>query len=108
MGRPKITGPTIVVEIEGNLLIWTDGYLTSTNKELLRTAKFLSTFGLPVQLTPLGPEILAGLDFPDAPERAVAAMLGARPGRGRVLEAPEEVLALFPYEKENPTSEPEA
>ena len=108
MGRPKITGPTVVVEVEGNLLIWTDGLLTGTNKELLKTARFLSTFGLPVSLTPFGPVVLASLDFPDAPERAVAAMLGARPGRGTVLEAPDEVLALFPYEKEMLSPEPEA
>ena len=97
MGRPSITGDSIVVVIDGDLLIWTDGLLSGTNKALIDAAYRLSKYELPVELSPFGPEIPASLDIVTSPERALAAMMGAKPGRARVLEAPKSVLALIPF-----------
>lgn len=101
MGRPSITGPTIVVDIDGELLIWTDGLLSGTKKAYVDEAKRLSKYNLPVLLTPFGPEIQADLEAVSSPEQAVAAMVGVLNGRARILQAPDSVLALLPFEDED-------
>ena len=98
MGRPSITGPTIVVAIEGDLLIWTDGFLSGTNPEHVAEARRLSLMEMDVMLTPYGPEIPASLESITFPERALAAMMGVLNGKARILEAPQEVLDLLPIE----------
>jgi hypothetical protein len=102
MGRPSITGPTIVVDIDGELLIWTDGLLSGTKKAYVDEAKRLSKYNLPVLLTPFGPEIQADLEAVSSPEQAVAAMVGVLNGRAKIIQAPDSVLALLPFEDEDP------
>lgn len=98
MARPSITGPTITVSIDDDLLIWTDGLLSGTNKDYIDKAHHLSNISMPVDLTPFGPTIIANLYNPDAPEQALAAMFGVLNGRAKVLDAPKELLDLFPFE----------
>lgn len=100
MPRPSITGKTIVVQVENAVLTWTDGLLSSTDHSYLKTAKWLAEYEIPVDLTPDGPTITAKLDDVEHPERALAAMMGVIPGRGRILDAPQSVLDLLPYEQE--------
>ncbi len=97
MVRPSITGETIVVQVEDALLVWTDGLISSTNREYVKTAKWVSENGLNIDLTPDGPTIKANLDDKEHPEQALAALMGVIPGRGRILQAPDSVLALLPY-----------
>jgi hypothetical protein len=98
MARPSITGDTIVVQIENDLLVWTDGKLTGTNKEYVKAAKWMSEYAIPVDITPYGPTFESGLDRKDEPEKALAAMMGAVPGRARILEAPDFLIDLLPFE----------
>lgn len=100
MGRPSITGSTVVVEIDGDLLTWTDGLLSGTNQEYVEKAKELSKYSSLVNVTLFGPEIIADLYTVETPEAALAAMMGAVPGRGRILQAPQEVLNLLPFDDE--------
>lgn len=97
MVRPSITGETIVVQVEDALLVWTDGLLSSTNREYVKIAKWVSENGLNIDLTPDGPSIKANLEDKEHPEQALAALMGVIPGRGRILQAPDSVLALLPY-----------
>ena len=97
MGRPSFTGESIVIAIEDDLLVWTDGAISGTNKELVAEAVHIGELELLVKLTLFGPEVLASLNVVSAPERAVAAMMGVAPGRARILQAPEVVLNLLPF-----------
>lgn len=97
MGRPSITGETIVIAIEDDLLVWTDGMISGTNRDHVKEAIRLGEQEVLISLTPDGPEILASLDHISAPERAAAAMMGVSPGRARILQAPDEVLDLIPF-----------
>ena len=100
MGRPSITGTSIVIGIDADLLVWTDGQLSGTNKDLIAEAQRVALYEFPVDLTIFGPEIPAALNIVTAPERAVAAMVGAAPGRARILQAPQEVLDMLPFKNE--------
>jgi len=100
MGRPSKTGETIVVAIDGDLLMWTEGLLSGTNRELVKAARWMSDYNIPQDLSPFGPTIDADLNLVNEPEKALAAMLGAKPGRGRIVKAPVEVLKLIPMEAE--------
>jgi hypothetical protein len=101
MGRPSKTGTTIVVEIDGELLTWTDGLLSGTKKEYVDEAKLLSAIQLPVELTVFGPEVHADLTDVEHPEHALAAMFGVNVGRARLLQAPDSVLDILPFENED-------
>lgn len=96
--RPK-TDETIVVQVNNDLLVWTEGRISGTNPELIAAAKWVSEHRLNVDLTPYGPTIVAGLDDKERPDEAVAAMMGAVPGRGIILRAPEEVIDLLPFDE---------
>lgn len=98
MGRKSITQTTVVVQIDNETLVWTEGIISGTSKEYIATAKFLSQFKVPVSLTPFGPVIDSDLDDPEAPQKATAALMGVVPGRGILLQAPPEVLDLLPFE----------
>lgn len=101
MARPSVTEDTIVIEIDGELLTWTEGKLTGTNEDYVEKAKYLSRYNIEVDLTPFGPTIKADLEDKDSPEQAVAAMVGAVPGRGRIIEAPARIFDLLPFEDED-------
>lgn len=92
MGRPLKSGPSVVVNVEGDLLVWTDGHLTGNNKEHIKAAKWLSTYAIPVEVNSNGLTAEAQLDDPENPLGALAAILGIVPGRGIILEIPESVL----------------
>lgn len=98
MARPSITGETIVVVIDGDVLTWTDGLLSGTNHDLVSKAHWVSDRQLPVDLTAFGPTVSASLTDIAFPERALAAMLGVKPGRGRIITAPEQILNMLPFD----------
>jgi hypothetical protein len=98
MGRPSITGDSIVIAIEDDLLVWTDGLISGTNKELVAEATLVGKMEILVSLSHFGPEISASLDDINAPERVVAAMMGVSPGRARILKAPDSVIDLLPFD----------
>ena len=97
MSRKNITGSTVVVDIDGELIVWTDG-LISGPQNLVTAAKLMATISLPVELTPAGPTVVAELSDASNPAGALAALLGASAGRGRILSAPTEVLELLPFD----------
>lgn len=100
MGRPSITGETVVVAIDDVLLAWTDGHISGTDLESVKKAKFLGNYEIEVDLSPFGPTVIAGLNDVNAPERATAALVGVNPGRARILKAPDSVLNLLPFDLE--------
>lgn len=101
MGRPRKSGDTLVVDIDGDLLVWTDGLISGDNKELIDKAKLASRLEIPTPLTIDGPEVPASLDDPNEPIRALAALVAANPGRATILQAPEEIIALLPFPDED-------
>ena len=100
MGRPSITGESIVVAIDDDLLVWTDGLLSGTNRELIKEAEWLARYEVPVDITPFGPTVIANLTNLSIPEGVVGAMMGAAPGRGRIIQAPQSVIDLLPFDGE--------
>jgi hypothetical protein len=100
MGRPALHGETLVVDIDGTLMVWTDGHLSCDNKEYVKEAKLASKFEVPVDLTIIGPTIPAGLDDPNEPIRALAAMIYVSPGRATILQAPITVTDILPFNEE--------
>lgn len=98
MGRPKLSGDTLVVDIDGDLLVWTDGLISGDNKELVKKAKLASDFEVPTDLTINGPTIPASLNHPDEPVRALAALIAASPGRATILQLPDELIDLLPFD----------
>lgn len=97
MGRKSITQTTVVVQIEDDVLVWTEGVLSGTSKEYIAQAKLISAYKLPVSLSFFGPVIEADLTDDNAPEKAVAALMGVLPGRALLLQAPPEVMSLLPF-----------
>jgi hypothetical protein len=98
MGRPRKETKQLVVEIDGNYLVWSDGHLSGNNPEIIKEAQYLSHYEIDIELTPLGPTIKANVTDAEHPEQALAAMMGAGKGRARLLEAPQEVIDLLPFD----------
>ena len=88
---------SFAVDIDGELLVCTDGHVGGfpmTVKEVQRN----SWAKLPVMLTPEGPTVVA--DLKGEPVNVLAALMSVNPERTRILEAPDSVIALLPYEEE--------
>ena len=86
---------TIVVDADGDIITSSNGYLSSDNRELVRSIKREVLFRSKVQLVaPYGQKIRASLD-PEDLIGNTAALFSARPGRTRLLEAPSEVWDWF-------------
>lgn len=87
----KKTIQMIVVDSDGEIITAANGRVSSDNPELVRIVKEQAKIGMEVQLIqPFGDYFLASLD----PENLIgitAALFSARPGRTRLLEAPDEV-----------------
>jgi hypothetical protein len=107
MSRKNITGQTIAVDADGELLVWTDGHI-SGSAELVKKARYAANIELPVDITFLGPTVIAELDNAENPAGALAAMLSVTPGRGRILDAPKEVLDLLPEDFEDTDEDDDA
>jgi len=101
MGRPLISGESIVVDIDGDLLVWTDGLISGENHELVKKAKQASKFELPTNLTVNGPTVDAFLDDPQQPLKALAALIAASPGRATILNIPDSIIDLLPFDDED-------
>lgn len=88
----------IAVDSDGELIVYENGQVISNNPELVRIVKEQAKIGMEVQLIqPFGDYFLASLD----PENSIgitAALFSARPGRTRLLEAPNEVWDKFQSE----------
>lgn len=88
---------SFAVDIDGELLVCTDGHMggvPATVKEVKRN----SWAKLPVMLTREGPEVIA--DLSGEPVNVLAALMSIYPERTRILEAPDSVIALLPYDVE--------
>lgn len=101
MGRPKKSGPSIVVDVDGELIVWTDGLLSCDNREYVKDAKRASFLKVPTDLSFHGPTIPADLDDVENVLGVVAAMIAVNPGRAIILSAPDSVLDALPYEADD-------
>jgi hypothetical protein len=91
----KINDLTIVVDVDGTLLIST-GFgsastvvFTSDNQQLVIAAKKAATLKTHVEFLPHTPALVAGWETPLG---ILAAMLAVSPGRCYIHDAPNEVL----------------
>jgi hypothetical protein len=90
------TGKTIVVELNGGLMVWTDGVI-SGDEYLVAKAKELSDRKFPIWIDCQSKTFTANLDDPNDRVGAVMAMIGLSPGRAHILEIDDETYeALGP------------
>jgi len=94
MGRRPSHGPTVAVDIDGDLLMYCDNRLTG-KKHLTDAAWVASIMQREVLLTARGPRVVANLDNPEDFIAIAAALISVSPGRARVVEAPQEVLNML-------------
>jgi hypothetical protein len=94
MGKPKKTGKTIVVELDGGLMAWTDGVI-SGNKYLVAKAKELSDERFPIWVRSKLRTFTANLDDPNDRVGAVAAMIGLSVERANILEIDDETFDVI-------------
>lgn len=87
---------SFAVDVDGELLVCTNGHVSGL-KGLVDEVKRNSWLQMPVRLTPDGPVVVANLEG-DA-GNVLAALMSVYPERSRVLEAPDEALALLPYDE---------
>lgn len=85
MVRSSKTGETITVEVDGRFIVWTDGHFGG-DAELVKKAKELSKYSVPVRIG--NGYVMAEATDKDNPMGAIAAMLGAAPGRARLVGVP--------------------
>lgn len=95
MARPSITPASIVVAVDQDILTWTDGLLSGTNRTLVENAKIAALAELEVPLSYYGPTVPASLDKTEHPARIVAALMSVSPGRARILQCPDEVVRMM-------------
>ena len=89
---------TFAVDIDGELLVCTDGHVGGV-PDTVKEVKRNSWAKLPVMLTREGPEIIADLN--GEPVNVLAALMSVYPERTRILEAPDSVIAVLPYDVED-------
>jgi hypothetical protein len=95
MGRKRIYIPTVIaVDSDGELITWVNGDITA-DKEIKKTIQFNSDIKLEVDLTLTGPTVEADLS-PENHLGILAALMSVKPGRTRILDAPDDVLAQLP------------
>lgn len=81
----------IVVDADGEIITAANGRISSDNPALTKIVKELAEIGMEVQLVqPFGNYVRASLD-PNNLIGITAALFSAKPGRTRLLEAPDEV-----------------
>lgn len=97
IGRLRKPVLSILVDVDGELIAYTDGHLSGSRKTI-NTIKLNSKLKLPINISYAGPEINSDLNA--KPENILAAIMSAYPERSRILEAPKEVLSLLPFEDE--------
>lgn len=85
---------SIVVDSDGELLVWTDGSLSGSH-ELKKKVKRASDLEKPVNLIYGVEDVVASLDNIEDYLAVTAAMFAASPGRTRLLEAPKSVMEWF-------------
>ena len=90
----------IVVDSDGELIVFIEGHLSATNAQR-KTIKENVLLGYGVRLIdPFGEEIAPSLD-PKTPLNVVAALFSLAPGRSRLLEAPQSVRDYFELNMES-------
>lgn len=98
MGRKKLSKETVVVDVNGTLLAWTDGYFSGDLKKINRAKEHArrGEEGFPVRI-PIshhGPWVTPGNNHAI---RAAAAMIAIDPARSRIVKAPPYVLATLDH-----------
>lgn len=92
MGRPSKQRPTLAVVVDGDVLTWTDGHLSSTSETLAQRARFLAAIKAPL-LSPVNiAPVVAEIDDPENRQAALVTMLNVAPGRAIVWEADDPTL----------------
>lgn len=84
------------VDVDGELLVCTNGHVSGL-KGLVDEVKRNSWLGMKVNITPDGPSVVADLEGEGI--NVLAALMSVYPERSRILEAPDSVLALLPYDE---------
>lgn len=100
----------IVVDADGEIITAANGLVSSDNPELVKAVKHRARIGTWVRFVePYGREVQANLDDPKDVIAITAALFAARPGRTRLLEAPNEVKEWISQDLEDgePQSSPD-
>lgn len=90
----KYVHNTVVVDADGDVIVWVNGSL-SGDKTLVERVKFYSDLSFPVEMIPSRHIVNADITDPENPLTALAALFMAKPGRVRVLEAPDSVIKFY-------------
>lgn len=85
---------SIVVDSDGELIVWTNGSLSASPK-LKKRVKEASQFDREVELIHGVQPVVANLNDDEDFLAITAAMFSASPGRSRLLEAPQVVTDWF-------------
>lgn len=91
---------SIVVDADGEVLVWTDGSLSGPH-ELKKRVKRASDLEKSVNLIYGVEDVTASLTDKKDYLAVTAALFAAAPGRTRLLEAPESVTTWFDEKSEN-------
>lgn len=91
----------IAVEVDGVLVVSTDGHISTESPEMEAAIKENANVGVFVTIVPpSGRKVLASLS-PDDPVGNLAAMISPSPGRWVALELPEYVADWIEEDEEN-------
>lgn len=84
----------IVVDADGEIITAANGLVSSDNPQLVKEVKRRAMLGTYVRFVePYGREVQASLADPSDSVKVAAALFAARPGRTKLLAAPDEVMA---------------
>ena len=92
MVMPSKTNPTIVVDVDGKLIAWTDGQFGG-DKELIKQAEYVGMLQRSVHPWFLIEPIRADLSDEANRVGALAAMLGISPGRAIIREIDDSTMS---------------
>jgi hypothetical protein len=96
VARTRSNKNTLVAEVDGSLLFWINGEFSGDDEALVSNARLAAMTHLTTLLTANGPALVAD---DTEPRGAVAALMAARPGRVRIVEAPAAIWDLYPEDE---------
>lgn len=97
VARTRSNKNTLVADVDGSLLFWINGEFSGDDESLVTNARLAALTHVTTLLTANGPELMAD---DTEPRGAVAALLAARPGRVRIIEAPSAIWDLYPEDED--------
>lgn len=81
-----------VVDADGVLVVYANGVVSSDDKELVKTIRSMSERKLHVKVKPYGRQNSVEANLNGNHMNILAALMSAKPGRTRVLEAPDDIM----------------